>query len=96
MKTRIIAVTLVVASAAAMAESPLAAGPVNQTTTSATTRAAVLNDVAAARADGTLLRAGEIGQAPAPFVSRRSRDEVRAELLQKRGADAHAAGYQPA
>ena len=61
-----------------------------------TTRAAVLQDVASARAAGTLIRAGEIGQVPAPFVSVRQRDEVRAELLQQRGTGTYAIGYLPA
>lgn len=96
MKTLITAVALVAACAAVMAETPGAAGPLNQRTTSAKTRAAVLQEFAAARAAGTLIRAGELGQVPAPFVSTRNRAEVRAEWLHSRSISPYATGYQPA
>lgn len=96
MKTLITAITLVAASATALAESPAAAGPLNQTTPSLTTRAAVLHELAAARANGTLIRPGELGQVPAPFISTRSRADVRAEALRNRGVSPTITGYQPA
>jgi hypothetical protein len=96
MKTLIIAIALAAASAAASAESPTAAGPVNQAATAVISRAAVLQELAAARAAGTLIRAGELGQVPVPFVSVRDPADVRSEMLQSRRIAPYGLGYQPA
>ncbi len=85
MKTLIIAIALAAASAAASAESPTAAGPGNQAPTAVTARAA-----------GTLIRAGELGQVPVPFVSVRDPADVRSEMLQSRRIAPYGLGYQPA
>lgn len=49
-----------------------------------------------ARAVGTLLTAGRIGQVPAPMVSVKGPAQVRAELLRMDLRWACANGYQPA
>jgi len=96
MKTLITALALAAASVAAFAESPAAAGPLNQGVTSQRTRDSVLQEFFAARAAGTLLRPGELGQVPPPFVSQRSREQVRAELFDLRRMSPYATGHQPA
>jgi len=96
MKTLIATLALATASVAALAESPNASGPPDQQAGSALTRTAALQELSAARAAGTLLLPGELGQVPQPFVSRRSRQDVRAELADLRRGQPYRAGYQPA
>ena len=96
MKTLVTALALATASLAAFAESPAASGPLQQGVASQQTRASVMREFFAARAAGTLLQPGELGQVPAPFVSQRSRGEVRAEIFDGRRMAPHATGYQPA
>ncbi len=50
------------------------------------TGAEVAAEVVKARANGTLLRAGEITGVVDPFVSRKTRAEVNAEVLRARAA----------
>lgn len=86
-KTLVAALALTTASMAAFAESPAASGPLDQRATAPTmTRAAVVQELMAARAAGTLLRAGELGQVPPAFVPEESRAEVRNEVLAARAA----------
>lgn len=86
-KTLIAALALTTASMAAFAESPAASGPLNQRVTAPTmSRAAVVQELMAARAAGTLMRAGELGQVPTAFVPEESRAEVRNEVLTARAA----------
>lgn len=54
-----------------------------------------MQQVVQARAAGTLLEAGELGQAPAPMVSLKTRGQVLSELLRVDPRWAYANGYQP-
>lgn len=84
-KTFIAALALATASLATHAESPGAAGPLNQHVTSSTvTRAAVAQELMAARAAGTLVRPGELGQVPPAFAPGRSRADARTEVFAAR------------
>ena len=95
MKLFIAALALAAASTAAIAESPGAAGPLNQRLSESThTRAEVRQEYLEARADGTSLRPGEQGQVQPAFVPGKSRAEVRAEVLGRRSPPAP--GLQPA
>lgn len=86
-KTLIAALALTTASMAAFAESPGASGPLNQRVTGPTmTRAAVVQELMAARAAGTLPRPGELGQVPPAFVPEKSRAEVRNDLMAARAS----------
>jgi 5-deoxy-D-glucuronate isomerase len=78
MNTRIlVAATLAIAAVGASAQEATYEQP--QAVVSATTRAAVSADVLQARANGTLMATEFDRQAWAPFVSARSRADVRAE-----------------
>jgi len=81
MKTIVMTFALALAATGAFAETPAVAGEHALATTSQFTRAEVRQQVIAARADGTLLRAGELGQQPQAFVSHTTRAQVRADLL---------------
>jgi hypothetical protein len=94
MKTAFAALIFVFAATGALAESPNAGNPPAQRTVSTLTRADVVGEVLQARAAGTLIAAGEIGQPPVPTVLSKTRDEVRAELLNTDRR--YANGYQPA
>lgn len=95
MKTTLTTLVLAFAATGALAESPGAAGPTSAQPTSALTRADVVQQVVQARAAGTLLEAGELGQAPAPMVSLKTRGQVLSELLRVDPRWAYANGYQP-
>ena len=97
MKTAISALVLALAATGAFAESPNAAGATGaQPTAGVLTRAEVVRNVLAARAAGTLLAAGEIGNVPAPTVSATTRAQVRSAGLRTDPRWAYANGYQPA
>lgn len=96
MKTIFSAAVLALAATGALAESPNAAGPTTVQPTTVLSRAAVVQQVIEARAAGTLLKAGEVGQVPAPMMSVRTREQVQGELLRVDPRWAHANGYQPA
>lgn len=96
MKIAISAIVLALSATAALAETPNAAGYSAAQPTSALTRAEVVQQVLQARSAGTLLKAGEIGQATAPMQSLRSRERVRTESRAMDPAWAYANGYQPA
>jgi hypothetical protein len=96
MKTTFAALVFVFAATGALAETPNAGIPPVQPTASTLTRAEVINEVLKVRAAGTLIAAGEIGQPPAPAVFSKTRDQVRAELLNTDRRSAYANGYQPA
>ena len=76
--------------------------PYPQAFTSTTTRAAVKADVLRARADGTLVATESDLQKDAPFASRRSRAEVRAEAISQQtisdelAAEPHGFTVEPA
>lgn len=95
---KVVLSTLVLSFAAtgAFAESPEAAGPAAAQPVSVLTRAAVIQQLMEARAAGTLLTAGEVGQIPAPKVSVKTRAQVRSEVLRIDPRWANANGYQPA
>ncbi|HET8746742.1 MAG TPA: DUF4148 domain-containing protein [Ramlibacter sp.] len=95
MKTTLITFAFALAATGAFAETPNAAGEQALAGSSHVTRAEVRQQVIAARADGTLLRAGEQGQQPQAFVSSKTRAQVRAEVLQG-PRHPYASGYQPA
>lgn len=96
MKTARSTLVLALAATGALAESPEAAGPTAAQPTSAVIRAEVVRQVMEARAAGTLLRPGEVGQVVAPMISVKTREQVRAELLRMDPRWAYANGYQPA
>ena len=82
MKLFIAALALTAASTAAIAESPGAAGPLNQRLAESThTRAEVRQEYLEARAAGTTVRPGEGGTVPQAFTPERSRADVRMALL---------------
>lgn len=84
MKLFIAALALAAGSTAAIAESPLAAGPVNQRLAESThTRAEVRQEYLEARAAGETIRPGERGAVPEAFTPERSRAEVRMALLDR-------------
>lgn len=95
MKSVVSTLVLALAATGALAESPEAAGPTSAQPTSALTRAEVVRQVAQARAAGTLITAGEIGQVPAPMVFVRSREQVRSGPVRMDPGWALANGYQP-
>ena len=95
MKSVLSTLVLALAATGALAESPEAAGPTAAQPTSALTRAEVMRQVTDARAAGTLITAGEIGQVPAPMVFVKSREQVRSGSVRMDPEWAQANGYQP-
>lgn len=96
MKNAFTILVLACAATGALAESPNAAGATTVQPTSALTRAEVVQQVLDARAAGTLLKAGELGQLSPAMISDKTRAQVQGESLRIDPRRGHANGYQPA
>ncbi len=95
MKIALSALVLAFAATGALADSPTPAGLITARPASGLTRAEVIEQVMQARAAGTLPKAGDLDQVPAPMVSVRTREEVKSEVLRTHPQGSYVYGIQP-